>query len=223
MRNDTQEMRAAGAQKSGEVWEGFMEEVIPSREWTFSKVRMAGAGLQGKGENHDAFERHQEVVWQVWQRKGKAVRFGIILQARVNVQILFCSNRPWRRWMKAWLFFYLKCVIASEFQNHERYIVKNFLQPSPATQVPSPRSTNLFCFTHALLEIRYLFLYKRTSPLPSLSPFLFPFTFSNPKGSTVFMHLHTLTLFTFIIYLGNLLHFLHGCIMLHGYEELCFT
>ena len=32
MRNDTQEMRAAGAQKSGEVWEGFMEEVIPSRE-----------------------------------------------------------------------------------------------------------------------------------------------------------------------------------------------
>ena len=79
--------------------------------------------------------------------------------------------------MKAWLFFYLKCVIASEFQKHERYIVKNFLQPSPATQVPSPRSTNLFCFTHALLEICYLFLYKRTSPLPSLSPFLFPFTF----------------------------------------------
>lgn len=65
----------------------------------------------------------------VWQRTGKAVRFGITSQAKVNVQILSLRNGPWRRWVRASCFnlIYSKFVTVSRFKKHERYTVKNFL------------------------------------------------------------------------------------------------
>lgn len=82
----------AGAQNYGEVWEGFLEEVSPGSKEAFPKVRMAGTRAQGGRESHVTFERHQETEWLMLKRKCNGVRFGIVLQAKANVQILSCAS-----------------------------------------------------------------------------------------------------------------------------------